>query len=339
MAKRGSGANYDAFMASLTRGGLSPVYAFVGENAYQAHQGLEELRRRFPPESVDTFVGDEPAESIFDQLRTVDLFVARRLVIVLRGDVFLRTNSDGVLFYLEHPSAGSVLALVAEKFDARTRLAKQIIAAGQLVDCPKLYSDRIPDWVKGRFRLRGKTCGAGVAEMLVEELGEDLFALESEIEKLCTYTDQRKQVELADIKALVGHDRRWEVFALTDAVGHRDGGRAVAILVDMLEEGEAPERIVAQLAWQLRRLLSARRLVEAGREEEIARELRVHPRFLQGFLEQVRQFDTNELVRLYHRLGQTDLALKTGRFDRNLALERFVVQACLGKQADAVAGP
>ena len=262
-------------------------------------------------------------------MRTADLFASKRLVVVLQGDAFLKTNAEAVEHYLEHPSTGCVLALTCLKLDARTRLAKRMAASGALVKCPKLYPDKVVTWVHDRFRDRNRSCGAGVAETLVEEVGQDLFALEAEVEKLCAYAALRRKIELKDVRALVGHDRHWEVFALTDAVGRRDPRRALGILADLTDAGEAPERLVAQLAWQLRRLWTAKRLMDDGSmSADVGRELRVHPRFLSGFIEQVRCFSQQELSRLYRRLAQTDLALKTGRLDRKLAVEQFVVQAC-----------
>ncbi len=335
MAKRKPGINDQTFIRSVGsgKGQLAPVYAFVGENTYMAHKCSEALRERFSREgagdAVNIFVGDESPEVIFDQLRTADLFASKRLVIVLQGDAFLKTNAEAVEYYLEHPSVGCVLALTCLKLDARTRLTKRVIASGSLVNCVKLYSDKVVGWVHDRFRERDRSCGAGVAETLVEEVGQDLFALETEVEKLCAYAALRRQIELKDVRALVGHDRRLEVFALTDAVGRRDPRRALGILADLTDAGEAPERLVAQLAWQLRRLWTAKRLTDEGMTtQQVGRELRVHPRFLTGFVEQVRCFSQQELSGLYRGLARADLALKTGRLDRRLAVERFVVQAC-----------
>ena len=340
--KTKGGMDGETFVRSVKNGPLRAVYAFVGENSYMAHKCSEALRDRFVSEgagsAVKVFVGDEPAEVIFDELRTADLFVSKRLVIVLRGEVFIRANMDALVFYLEHPSAGSVLAVVCEKLDARTRLAKLIGSVGQMVRCKKLYPDQVVGWVRARFREAGKTSDAGVAEMLVEELGEDLFALESEVRKLSDYVGQRKRIELKDVRSLVGHDHHWEVFALTDAVGRGDTKRALGVLVDLMSEGEAPERLVAQLAWQLRRLWTARRLLDEGRSDaEVGREVRVHPRFLRGFMAQTARFSQAGLARLYRALAETDLALKTGRLDRSLAVERFVVEACR-PETEAVAG-
>ena len=168
-----------------------------------------------------------------------------------------------------------------------------------------------------------------VAEALVDELGDDLFALAAEIEKLCTYVADRPCVELGDVRALVGHDHHCDVFALTDAVGRRDSARALGILADLVGAGEAPEMLVGQLGWQLRRLWTAKRLVQNdATPETVGRDLRIHPHFLDGFMDQVAHFSQLELARIFRQLVLTDLALKTGKLDRSLAMETFVVQAC-----------
>ncbi len=333
MAAKSNRLGFDTFARSVQKGPLCPVYAFVGENAYFAHQGTEALRDRFvrdhAADAINVFVGDEPPEVIFDHLRTADLFASRRLVIILRAELFIRQSAEPLEYYLEHPTAGSVLALVCAKLDARTKLARRIAAVGQEVACDKLYPDKLAAWVRDRFKAAGKPCESAVAEALVDELGDDLFALSAEVEKLCTYVGQRGRVNVEDVHALVGHDRTWEVFALTDAVGRRDTARALNILADLFAAGEAPELLVGQLGWQLRRLWTAVRLLQQGTSpQELGRQLRVHPRFLDGFIQQVRHFTERELAHIFRQLVQTDLALKTGQLDRNLAMETFVVQAC-----------
>jgi len=68
------------------------------------------------------------------------------------------------------------------------------------------------------------------------------------------------------------------VFDLAAAIGARRRGTALAILARNLEAGEAPLRILGSLAWQYRRLWKVKDLLkQAGREGEVARQLRMDP--------------------------------------------------------------
>jgi len=58
--------------------------------------------------------------------------------------------------------------------------------------------------------------------LLVDEVGNSLFALAGEIDKLVTYAGDRKTIEPADVAQLTGHTRNWVVWSLTDALACRD---------------------------------------------------------------------------------------------------------------------
>jgi DNA polymerase-3 subunit delta len=117
------------------------------------------------------------------------------------------------------------------------------------------------------------------------------------------------------------------VFDLAAAIGARRRGTALAILARNLEAGEAPLRILGSLAWQYRRLWKVKDLLkQAGREGEVARQLRMDPSQVRPFLG---QFAESHLRDALERCLVTDGRLKGGSGGRpDMLLDRLIFELC-----------
>ncbi|HUU42402.1 MAG TPA: DNA polymerase III subunit delta, partial [Planctomycetota bacterium] len=271
----------------------------------------------------------DPLETVLAELRGDSLFASRRMVEVMGADAFLRTHGDAIVRYLERPSATGVLVLDAAKVDGRTRLPGAVRAAGMIVDCPTVYEERLPGWVKSEVRRRGLDVSTAVVSVLIDEVGNNLFALAGEIDKLVTYVGDRKRIEADDVARITGHARSWVVWTLTDALGRRDVASALRVLEGLLREGDRAELIVGSLNWQISRLMKGRMLRDRGSDRrEIASQLRVGARYVDAVMEQIDHFAVADLARVSRLLLEADVTMKSSGMEARTVLERFLVEAC-----------
>ncbi len=104
----------------------------------------------------------------------------------------------------------------------------------------------------------------GVAEYLVERVGTDIARLLSEMEKCALRVEHGEIVTRAVVEEMVKRAPHDTIFDLTDAISERRGAQALAILRELVGDGEAPERILATFVTHLRKLLQARAFLDAG---------------------------------------------------------------------------
>jgi len=191
----------------------------------------------------------------------------------------------------------------------------------------KLPGERdLPAWIQERSRSAAQgQISSEAAALLAALVGPDLRLLDMEIEKLLLYAGGR-MVTTEDVQLLVSHAREASVFDLVDCVGRRETGRALRLLHRLLDEGEAPLKLLAMLARQIRILIQLREIGERESDpREVARELKLHPFVVQKGLLQARNFELAQLEAAHERVVQTDWAIKSGRSDAVLALDMLVV--------------
>lgn len=325
-------ASIDDLARSLAAGELKPVYVLIGEEAFLRHRGRQLIHETVVGKlggSVAIFTSDDPLEKILEELRGDSLFAARRMVEIVQADKLLREKADALARYLERPSASGVLVIDAMKLDGRTRLPGIIRSAGMLINCPTIYENRVGEWVRSEAGRRGVRMSSAAVSVLVDEVGNNLFALSGELDKLLAYAGEKKTIDAEDVGRLTGHLRSWVVWALTDALGRRDAAEALRVLPSLLEEDARGIGVVGTLNWQVSRLSQGKYLLEAGgQRDDLIRKLRVPPMQAQALVEQIARFSKQDLARLSKMLLDVDIALKTSAGETTMVLEKFLVEAC-----------
>jgi DNA polymerase-3 subunit delta len=320
----------------LKLGRIAPVYVIVGEEPYLVQSAMRRIRETFGASdgddlSVASFSArDADADEVIGALRTVPLLGGRPLVMVRDGEYLTKEGrkrfAEALVSYVEAPLSESTLIISAEKIDGRSRLMQLAVKTGTVVECKKLYDDKLPAWIGMEVKRRERQISFEAAKFLAEMVGNDLGQLTGAIDRLVLYTGERRLVELKDVEEAITETHQRDVFELTDAVGQRKISRALSYLHNLLENGQPPPLILHMLARHFR-ILSKAREVEGRLTErsEIAKYLGVNPFYLSNYVQQARNFSKQELRRSFFTLHRCDREIKSSRLPRERVLERAII--------------
>ena len=180
-------------------------------------------------------------------------------------------------------------------------------------------------WVRNRVKQAGGTIEPRAADTLCTFVGNDLYQLHNEIEKLVAYTDGQRPITTDDIQLLTPHARQANIFDMVDALGRRDGKTASRIYHQLLDAGDHPLALLGMIIRQFRLMIQVQELApKLGSPQAIARELRQNPYPIQKILAQSKNYTPEQLVAVYHKLLDTDVDIKTGRMEPTLALDTLI---------------
>ena len=331
MAKASNNSTIADLERSLAAGDVKPVYLLVGEEAFQRHRARNLIHDRIVGKekgSVSIFTSDDPLETILADLRGDSLFASRRMVEVIGAEKLLREKCDAVLRYLERPSASGVLVLDAAKVDGRTKLPGTVRAAGMMVDCPPIRDGELAGWLRAEVARRGCKISNAAAIALIDEVGNNLFGLSAEVDKLVTYAGDKKEIDADEVSRLTGSARSWATWAITDALGKRDAAQALRILPSLLEEDPKGIGTVGKFNWHFGRLARGKQILSDGGSPGDLAAAGIPPFAAQAVADQVRSFRKDDLARFSRMLLDVDIKLKSTGLDPRMLLERFVIEAC-----------
>jgi DNA polymerase-3 subunit delta len=183
----------------------------------------------------------------------------------------------------------------------------------------------LPRWVTERVRKHGGEIEPQAAAQLAAVVGADLRLLDQEAAKLVTYVNAERPITTADVDEVVPYAQAAVIFDLVDALGRRDGRTAAQTLHRLLDAGEHPLGLLAMIVRQFRLLIQVKELkAEGANPQTIAKTLGIHP-FPAGKLHnQAAYFTAAQLEAVYRHLLETDVGIKTGEIEAEVALDLLV---------------
>ncbi len=327
------------------------LHIFYGADDFSVNEAVKELRAKVGSDGfADSNMSSlEGRQLTLAQLRAIcDAFpflAERRLVIVegllsrfterrgRRGGQDSSGSSDlgewsGLGEYIKAMPPTTELILTDGEIAKSHPLLKQVLGLGETREFQTLRKEKLEEWIKLRVAGQGGSITPGAVNALEDMVGGNLWALQSEIEKLCLYAGGRA-ISDNDVRTLVGQAREASVFAMVDGIV--DGRTSVALqfMERLLGDGAEPPYIVSMIARQLRLLIQAREMVEQRvPDAEMKKRLEIRQDFaFEKLLRQARNHNPEEIKALYRRLLDADVAVKTGRMKDDLALELYVTEA------------
>jgi len=235
---------------------------------------------------------------------------------------------QGLAEYIPCLPQTTVLVLLAgELLEATHPLAKAAAQYGRQRAFTPPRGVALEDWLARRARDAGARLTPEAGRLLIESSGDDLRVLAHEIDKLSTYVGRGGEIRVEDVRALTPIARQTRVFDLTDALARRDRKRALALLHELLANGESPLGIVALTAYQTRALLQIKTLSERGlRPPQIAQQAALAPFVVEKSLPLARRFTFAQLEGAHRSLLEIDTALKRSRTTPEMALDLLVLE-------------
>lgn len=216
--------------------------------------------------------------------------------------------------YLTRPSETSVVILVANELDKRRRISKILLENSCAVEFAALQDEELRRWARDRAKEANADFEEKALNYLVALVGNEVRKLTLEVEKLAVAALPDKLITVELVESLVPNSREVSNFDLTDYLLAGNKTRALQTLKKILDDGAEPLMLLGLLAYNFRRLLQTKELMNQGVERiEVARVMRLHPNSQREFLEIARRNPTEKFTSIMRRIAETDLAIKTSK--------------------------
>jgi len=223
----------------------------------------------------------------------------------------------------------TVLVFIDGQLKKGNPLLKELGPLAKVKEFRLLRGVALRKWIEERVAKRGGTISPQALRLLSALVGYNLWVLTSEIEKLLLYASGRR-IEEEDVKRVVSYAREASVFAMVDALVEGRASTAARLLHQLLEEGATAPYLLVMITRQLRLLLQAKELSLGGvPASSIKNRLGVASDYaVTKALEQSKRYSMKRLEQVYHKLLETDLAIKRGMWKGELALDLLVAELC-----------
>ncbi|PGW36137.1 DNA polymerase III subunit delta [Bacillus cereus] len=320
---------------------FAPLYLLYGTEAYFINEtiklitteALEEEDREF---NVVTYDLEEAyLEDVVEDARTLPFFGDRK-VILIKSPLFLTAQKEKLEQnikileeYIGEPSPFSILVFVApyEKLDERKKITKLLKKTADVVEANAMQVQDVQKWVVSRAEEAHVYIDNTAVSLLLELVGSNVTMLAKEMDKLTLYVGMGGEITSKLVTELVPKSVEQNVFALTEKVVKKDIAGAMQILDGLFTQQEEPIKLLALLVSQFRLLNQVKELQQRGYgQNQIASHIGVHPYRVKLAMNQTKFFSFEELKRVILELAEADYSMKTGKMDKKLVLELFLMR-------------
>lgn len=204
--------------------------------------------------AYSTYYADEadPGE-IVSISRTLPFLSERQVVVVQSAERYESESAAGPLMaYLERPSDTTILALVANRLDRRSKLYKTCTKSATIVECPELRQQDAVVWARREIERLGKRIEGPALQQLIDRTGTRLGDVINAITLVTNYVGAAETVTAADVATACADVAEEEIWSLTDAIASSDTDKAVRVLRAILDLGKNEFEILGTINWLLK---------------------------------------------------------------------------------------
>lgn len=319
---------------------------FYGAEDYLMSWATDMVKKEYVSEEFKEYdivelAGDaSSAEDIIAAARSYSMFSERRVVVVRNLLPVIKKSSktdshaeEQLLRLASESNDSSVLVFVVEsRFSGSiTAFGKKLMKACKAYEFARLEKSEFSAFISKRIHAAGKQIGRRELQYLMDVSG--YFLKESEYSLNDLSGDLTKLTEACEgdfIEArlieelIVGSDDKF-VFNLIDALMAGNRSRALEMTESILASDDNAMMLLSLVTKQFELMYDALELADEGYTiGAMAKEIGVNEYRFKKAYQAARGFSRDRIRRILMHLYKTDGEIKSGRIDRNIAMELFV---------------
>lgn len=312
--------NSNAILSDIKKRKFSPVYLIHGEESYYIDlisDALEATVLNDAQKGFDqsVFYGkDSSLLNIISAAKRYPMMSDYQLILVKEAqDIKWKNEEEFLLKYLNQltPTTILVFAFKYGKFDKRKKVYKTIEKVGTVMESPKLYDNKISEWIVDQFRVAQRTIHPQAAALMADYLGTDLAKVANEVEKLILNVPVGEEIQAVHIEQNIGISKDFNVFELQSALAKRNVTKAIQI-VDYFAanpKSNPMPLVIGTLGGYFTKILKYHYLPDKS-PQNAAKVMGVHSFFLKEYEMAARNFTRRKVFDIIHQLSIYDLKSK-----------------------------
>jgi DNA polymerase-3 subunit delta len=306
------------------------IILLYGNDSFRSLKKLREIvggyqkARALAPDLKYFDFSTDSFERFYDQFQTGSIFAQKKLFVL--KNAFSNQDFKGKFRKSGRKFIASKHLIV---FYEKKKLLKKdsffvfLQKNGRWQDFETLAPAALADWLKQEFsRRRAEATPAGAA-LLISFVGNDLWRLSNEVEKLAILRLNAGKITPEDVRLMVKAKLEPQIFRTIELIAKKQRSLAVNLLHQHLAAGDSPLYLLSMIAFQFRKLLIVSDRLSRGLSPW---ELNWRPFLIKKTAQLARQFTFEELKDIYRQIIRTDAEIKNGKIDAGLALDLIIAK-------------
>lgn len=296
-------SSFSKLKKELDEGKKREFYVFVGEE--------KELIRRYIKRVDEKAITLDTLEQFMTRITNTGLFAEKSTFVLKDNEEIQKVDIEKIVKRLR----GNKLILVYSEIDRRKKFFKDV--ADYIVEFNKFTDNQLIAYIQKQLPISSE-----LAYIIAKVCDNDIGRIEIEIHKL-QHVGKDITIELLeDLLTAPAEDR---IFEMIDSVASKNKQRAFDIYNDLIQLGESPIKIISLLYTKFKQLFLVQSYYSLP-EHEIVNKTGLKYGQVMFTKKLVGAFSTGRLLSILKDIQKTEVAVKTGKEDINLATEMLILR-------------
>ncbi len=314
------------------------VVLFYGEDSFYIKSKINQVIKKYDLDEYNTSFYDMDEvlvqEAINDAM-TIP-FMSEQKVIICQNARFLGTEKekkslnhdlDALAAYIQNPTDETIFIVAAPvpKLDERKAIVK-LFKQHKTVECKLKSSQDLASWAKRQVGNMSMRIDDDALDEFIRRVAHSTEFAYLEMRKLLLYADDFDRIDKATIDKVITKNIEDNVYEITNALLKRDHQKALRVYHDLILYSEDPLRILSTIVNKYREMLHVRLLLDQGKNQsEIQEHYRVSSGRAYYMVQNAKTVSLDQLKDHLKHLERLDYHIKTGRVDKKVGLELFIL--------------
>ena len=270
---------------------------------------------------------EENFQDLKDNSRYISMFNEKKLIVLKNAFGNKNFKENFLKNYKDFLKTEDVILFYEEgEISERDSLYKLLKKYSKSQEFRMLEGVNLKNWIKEEVENYGGKIEPKAIEILTIFTGDDSWQIENEIKKLVSYK-KNGVIKEEDIGVLVKSNIETDIFKTVDAIASKNKKQAIWLIHRHIEKGDSPSYLLSMINFQFRNLLIVKNLIENRRPYySILKISGLHPFIVKKSYLQASKFTLLELKKIYQKIFQVDLAIKTGKVGPETALDILLTE-------------
>lgn len=323
----------------IDQDGVKNFYLFYGQENYLISYYANEMKNKFVSQdfvdmNFDIFSSDIDASKIINCAKLLPFMSEYRLILIKSSGWFETGNKDDIDLFLKNISdfcEQAIILFLEEKIDKRNKLYKKIMDIGFVLEVKSPSHKELIKWIIKICRASQKIITPENAELILNNIGSDMYFIKNELEKLISYKKDFSEITQSDINLLCSQNIETKIFDLILHMGNKNLKAALEDYNNLIFLKEQPFMILFMIARQFIFILQTKIFYKSGKDiNSIANLLSTRSFVIIDCLKQAKNFSREILISGIKECRNLDFKIKTGKIllDK-LAVENLIIKYTL----------
>lgn len=265
---------------------------------------------------------------ILDEASMISLFSPVKIIIGTNFDISKLNDNDidYLSKYLKNINKDVYIILISEKIDARVKAYKLFKDNFNIVDTTKENNKSdITSYIKNIVNDKKYKMSDNVIEYFISRIGNDINNINSELDKLFTYKEEDKTIDINDIELLTTDNIDNVIYEFTNAILDNDIDKTTTMYNNFKIENVSFDYLISSISNSIHQCLIIKILHNDGESNlSISKIIGKKEFYVIKMLERLYNYTEADLAKMISKLAKIDKDFKSGKSNID-ALELFLL--------------